>query len=159
MVGHMNSSRRWHGWDTNIKSFPAAEPKPGTLDWDIWLGVTQPHDYNKDLVNGQWRCWYDFGLGALGDWGAHIFDTAHEFLDLGLPYEVSMLKADGHNPFFYPQASTILFRFPERGICLRWILPGMMALTIFHQSLQVMVYQDWIQISRRQAVEKLKMQG
>lgn len=115
MVGHMNSSRRWHGWDTNIKSFPPAEPKPGTLDWDIWLGVTQPHDYNKNLVNGQWRCWYDFGLGALGDWGAHIFDTAHEFLDLGLPYEVSMLKAEGHNPFFYPQASTILFRFPERG--------------------------------------------
>jgi predicted dehydrogenase len=112
---HMNSSRRWHGWDTNIKSFPPAEPIPGTLDWDIWQGVTQPHDYNKELVNGQWRSWFDFGMGALGDWGAHLIDTAHEFLELGLPYEVSMLKAEGHNSFFYPQASTILFRFPERG--------------------------------------------
>ncbi len=115
ITAHMNSARRWHGWDTNIKNFPAAEPIPGTLDWDIWLGVTQPHDYNKDFINGQWRCWYDFGMGSLGDWGAHIIDTAHEFLDLGLPYEISMLKAEGHNPFFYPQSSTILFRFPARG--------------------------------------------
>jgi predicted dehydrogenase len=115
MTGHMNSSRRWHGWDTNIKNFPAAEPVPGTLNWDIWQGVTSNHEYNKDFVNGQWRCWYDFGLGALGDWGAHIFDTAHQFLDLGLPYEVSMLRADGHNPFFFPQASTISFKFPARG--------------------------------------------
>jgi len=115
ITAHMNSPRRWHGWDTKIKNFPAAEPIPGTLDWDIWTGVVQKHDYNKDFVNGQWRCWYDFGLGALGDWGAHIIDTAHQFLDLGLPYEVSMLKAEGHNPFFYPMSSTILFRFPERG--------------------------------------------
>ncbi len=115
ITAHMNSPRRWHGWDTNIKSFPPAEPIPGTLDWDIWSGVVQKHDYNKDFINGQWRCWYDFGLGALGDWGAHIIDTAHQFLDLGLPYEISMLKAEGHNPFFYPMSSTILFRFPERG--------------------------------------------
>jgi hypothetical protein len=53
-------------------------------------------------------------MGALGDWGAHLIDTAHQFLDLGLPFEVSMLKAEGHNSFFYPQSSTILFKFPER---------------------------------------------
>jgi len=115
ITAHMNSARRWHKWDPNIKSFPPAEAIPGTLDWDIWLGVTQEHDYNHDFINGQWRCWYDFGMGALGDWGAHILDTAHEFLDLGLPYEVNMLKAEGHNDFFYPMSSTILFRFPERG--------------------------------------------
>ncbi len=112
---HMNSKRRWHGWDTHIKQMPPAEPLPGTLDWDIWQGVTQPHGYNHDYVNGQWRCWYDYGMGALGDWGAHLIDTAHEFLDLGLPYEVKMLKADGHNPYFFPMSSTILFRFPARG--------------------------------------------
>jgi Oxidoreductase family, NAD-binding Rossmann fold/Oxidoreductase family, C-terminal alpha/beta domain len=114
MTAHMNSSRRWHGWDTNIKNFPPKEDIPSTLDWDIWHGVVQNHDYNKDLVNGQWRCWFDFGLGALGDWGAHIMDTAHEFLDLGLPTEINMLKAEGHNGFFYPQSSTINFKFPAR---------------------------------------------
>jgi predicted dehydrogenase len=112
---HMNSARRWHGWDANIKSFPPKEPIPATLDWDTWHGVRPIHDYNHDYVNGQWRCWYDFGMGALGDWGAHLIDTAHQFLDLGLPYEVKMLKAEGHNDFFYPFSSTILFRFPARG--------------------------------------------
>ena len=110
----MNSARRWHGWDTSIKKFPAAEPIPGTLDWDIWQGVTQPHEYNKDFVNGQWRSWFDYGMGALGDWGAHLIDTAHQFLNLGLPTEVGLMKSEGHNSFFYPQSSTILFRFPER---------------------------------------------
>ena len=115
ITAHMNSARRWHNWDASIKQLPPKESIPATLDWDTWHGVTQLHDYNHDYINGQWRCWYDFGMGALGDWGAHLIDTAHEFLDLGLPYEVSMLKAEGHNSFFYPKSSTILFRFPARG--------------------------------------------
>lgn len=115
ITAHMNSARRWHKWDTNIKSFPPAEDIPSSLDWDIWLNTRPKHNYNHDFVNGQWRCWYDFGLGALGDWGAHIIDTAHEFLDLGLPTEVNPVKLEGHNKFFFPMSSTILFRFPERG--------------------------------------------
>lgn len=115
IVAHMNSARRWHGWNTNITSFPPAEPVPSTLDWDIWQMQTFGHDYNRDFVNGQWRCWYDFGMGALGDWGAHLLDTAHQFLDLGLPYEVDPIKLSGHNNFFYPMSTTLSFKFPKRG--------------------------------------------
>ena len=115
VTAHMNNSRRWHGWNANMTSFPPAETIPPTLDWDAWLAARPLHDYNKDFVNGQWRCWYDFGMGALGDWGAHILDTIHEFLDLGLPTEVDMRYADGHNKFFFPFSSTILFKFPARG--------------------------------------------
>ena len=115
VTAHMNNSRRWHGWDTNIQSFFPEEPVPSTLDWDTWLCGEQHHKYNKDFVNGQWRCWYDFGMGALGDWGAHLIDTVHEFLELGLPTEINMLRAEGHNPFFYPYSSTIEFKFPARG--------------------------------------------
>lgn len=115
IVAHMNSARRWHGWDTHIKSFPPAEPVPATLDWDIWQMQTFGHQYNHDFVNGQWRCWYDFGMGALGDWGAHLLDTAHQFLDLGLPNEVNPIKLTGHNDFFYPMSSTLSFKFPKRG--------------------------------------------
>lgn len=114
ITAHMNSPRRWHGWDTSIKKFPAAEPVPSTLDWDDWLAAAQWHDYNHDYHLGQWRCWYDFGMGALGDWGAHILDTAHQFLELGLPNEVTSLKAEGHNDYFFPMSTTLLFRFPRR---------------------------------------------
>ena len=115
ITAHMNNARRWHGWDTDIKKFPDAEPIPETLDWDTWLMARDYHDYNKDFHYGQWRCWYDFGMGALGDWGAHIIDTAHRFLDLGLPEEVTPLKLSGHNDFFFPMSSTIEFKFPKRG--------------------------------------------
>ncbi|MGE8291098.1 MAG: Gfo/Idh/MocA family oxidoreductase [Sphingobacterium sp.] len=111
---HMNMPRRWHGWDVNMKGFPAAEITPDTLDWELWQMQTLGHNYNKDFVNGQWRCWYDFGMGALGDWGAHILDTAHEFLDLGLPTEVNAVKLDGHNSYFFPMSSTLKFHFPKR---------------------------------------------
>lgn len=115
ITAHMNSARRWHRWDPKITKFPAEEPIPTELDWDVWHSAVKMHEYNHDYINGQWRCWYDFGMGALGDWGAHIIDTAHQFLNLGLPNEVNPLKLEGHNPFFFPMSSTILFRFPERG--------------------------------------------
>ncbi len=114
IVGHMNMPRRWHGWDVNIKNFPAAEPIPSTIDWDLWQMQTIGHNYNKDFVNGQWRCWFDFGMGALGDWGAHILDTSHEFLKLGLPTEVGAEMLEGHNSFFFPMSSTLKFSFPKR---------------------------------------------
>lgn len=114
ITAHMNNPRRWHKFDPNMKAMPGAEPLPATLDWDTWLGTEQFRDYNKDYVNGQWRCWYDYGMGALGDWGAHIIDTAHQFLELGLPTEVNMLYAKGHNKYFFPYSSTIEFRFPAR---------------------------------------------
>ncbi len=111
----MNNPRRWHGWDANIYKFPDAQPIPENMDWDTWLGACQYHDYSDKFHYGNWRCWYDFGMGALGDWGAHILDTAHEFLNLGLPYEVSLTYQKGHNDYFYPYSSTILFRFASRG--------------------------------------------
>ena len=115
VVGHMNNVRRWHQWDSNISRFPAADPMPPTMDWDTWLCAVPYHDYNEKFHQGNWRCWYDFGMGALGDWGAHILDTVHEFLDLGLPYQIKMVRAKGHNDYFYPYSSTILFRFAARG--------------------------------------------
>ena len=115
VTAHMNGERRWHKFDPNIYKYPTAEPIPSTLDWDTWTGTCQYHEYNKDYHYGQWRCWYDFGMGALGDWGAHILDTIHEFLQLGLPTEVTLLHEKGHNDYFFPMESTLLFRFPQRG--------------------------------------------
>jgi len=113
MSAFMNNPRRWHG--KSFSGFLPKEPIPSSLDWDTWLATAQEHDYNKGYINGEWRSWYDFGNGALGDWGAHIFDTAHEFLKLGLPTEVDPIRGDGHSPFIFPQESTLVFKFPARG--------------------------------------------
>lgn len=113
ITAYMNSTRRWHGMQ--VSDYLPKEPIPATLDWDDWIAGVPFHDYNPGYINGAWRSWYDFGNGALGDWGAHIFDTAHEFLNLGLPNEVEAVKLDGWSPLIFPQASTIAFRFPKRG--------------------------------------------
>jgi len=113
ITAFMNDRRRWHGMQ--VADFLPEQPIPDYLDWETWLATAQRHAYNKGYIAGDWRSWYDFGDGALGDWGAHIFDTAHEFLELGLPTEVEAVKLEGHNPFIFPQASTLAFRFPKRG--------------------------------------------
>jgi predicted dehydrogenase len=113
ITAFMNSSRRWHGMQ--VDDFLPGLMLPEELDWDTWLATAQQHKYHFGYMNGDWRSWYDFGNGALGDWGAHIFDTCHEFLHLGLPTEVELTHVEGHSKFIFPQASTIAFRFPKRG--------------------------------------------
>lgn len=113
ITAFMNNPRRWHG-----KSFTGKLPTqslPETLDWDSWTSTAPVTPYNIGYVNGDWRSWYDLGNGALGDWGAHIFDTAHRFLELGLPTEVDPLLIEGHSEWIFPQATTLAFRFPARG--------------------------------------------
>lgn len=127
---HMNNGRRWH-WDEkgkeyfkDIAGYFPKEKTPDWIDWDGWLSVAAEHDFSQKYLNGEWRCWYDFGNGALGDWGAHIFDTAHEFLRLGLPKEIIPVKIEGHNPYVFPQATTLQFKFAARG-------PGLPACDLF----------------------------
>ena len=71
---------------TPISPLSAPEPVPSTLDWDVWLSQAQTEGYHKDftMVNGD--AGTITGMGALGDWGSISIDTAHEFLDLGLPF-------------------------------------------------------------------------
>ena len=114
VTAHMNSARRWHGWDSRIFKYPEAEPMPAGIDWDTWNMASQYHEYNDKYHRGNWRCWYDLGMGALGDWGAHLIDTVHEFLELGLPYEVNPTLLKEHNDYFYPMSSTLVFRFAAR---------------------------------------------
>ena len=114
ITAHMNNSRRWHNYDSKLLQMPGGEPMPADIDWETWTGPCAYHGFSDKYHQGNWRCWYDYGMGALGDWGAHLIDTAHEFLELGLPYEVSMEYANGHNSYFFPYSSTIKFRFPAR---------------------------------------------
>jgi hypothetical protein len=109
----MNGRRRWHDW--NLAGWPPAEPQPATIDWDVWTATAEQHAFSHRFHPGDWRGWYVYGNGALGDWGPHILDTVHEFLELGLPDEVEAVKREGANDFIFPLASTLKFRFPARG--------------------------------------------
>ena len=110
----MNRERRWHKMG-NVTSFLSKEDVPDYLDWEIWCGTAPDHGYNGKYLGGNFRCWYDYGDGAFGDWGPHTLDSIHRFLKLGLPYEIRADKLEGQNDFIFPMASTIAFEFAERG--------------------------------------------
>ena len=115
LTAHMNNPRRWHKWNGNVTAFPAKEEMPKGLDWDTWLGTAAFHEYSKDYVQGEWRSWYDFGNGCLGDWGAHTMDTMHRFFDLGLPTEIQIKDVAGWNPYVFPMQDTLTFKFAAKG--------------------------------------------
>jgi len=112
VVAFMNSSRRWHGW--SVSGFPTGEPVPPGMDWDAWHAARPAHPFSSQLHPQTWRGWFAYGNGALGDWGAHIIDTAHRFLELGLPHTVEAVRREGASPFVFPQASTLRFDFAAR---------------------------------------------
>ncbi len=115
VVAHMNNGRRWHKWNGSVKEmFPKGEAAPDYLNWDAWLAQRPDRPYNINYIHGDWRCFYEYGNGALGDWGAHTFDTAHEFLQLGLPESIGLINVSGWTPVVFPMSSAISFKFPAR---------------------------------------------
>lgn len=117
ITAHMNWGRRWHGWGNSATEYPS-ELLPAGIDWDQWMDVVAPeHPYSTKLHPQEWRSWFAYGSGCFGDWGPHVLDTCHRFLELGLPTKVTALHRDGVNQsdLIYPDSSTIRFDFPERG--------------------------------------------
>ena len=119
VVAHMNMQRRWHKWGGKITSYPRGEIVPDTLDWEVWCNAAPYHDFSKDLAYGEWRCWYDYGNGCMGDWGAHILDCVHRFtLRSALPTEVAISNVTGWNPFVFPIQDTLTMKFDD--VTLEW---------------------------------------
>lgn len=115
LVAHMNNDRRWYKFGGNVTGLPEAEDIPSGLDWNAWQAGVPAHDYSSKFMQGEWRSWYDFGSGCLGDWGAHTMDTMHRFFDLGLPSEVKIADVRGWNPYVFPLQDTLTFSFAAKG--------------------------------------------
>jgi predicted dehydrogenase len=112
VVLFMNSWRQWHGW--KITGFPAGEPLPKGMDWDLWNAARPEHPFSGKLHPKTWRSWYHYGDGALGDWAPHMLDTAHRFLNLGLPHTIDVQRRDEPSDYIFPQATTLRLLFGAR---------------------------------------------
>lgn len=87
---------------------------PATLNWDAWLGVAPQRPYDPAYTPVNWRGWWEFGTGSLGDVGCHIMDGAYWALDLGAPDAVEAMVA-GATAEGVATASVVTFHFPARG--------------------------------------------
>ena len=111
----MCASRRWHKWKGSMAEMPGGETPPAELDWDVWQSQRPARSYSVNYINGDWRCFYEYGTGALGDWGAHIFDAPWELLKFGLPEKIEVLRDEGKTAAVYPMTSDLVYHFPARG--------------------------------------------
>ena len=110
-------------------------PVPADLDWDVFLGPAPYVEYHPIYHPFNWRGWVDWGVGALGDMGAHLVDHPFWALDLGLPTTIEATStpfgADTDDtPATYPLATTVHYEFAARGsqppVKMTWYDGGLM---------------------------------
>ncbi len=110
-------------------------PVPGHLDWDQYLGpVARKVPYHPIYHPFHWRGWVDFGVGALGDMGAHLIDHPFWALNLGYPETIEATSTPwggtSDDPVSYPMATKVHYEFPRRGlmppVSLHWYDGGLM---------------------------------
>jgi predicted dehydrogenase len=87
---------------------------PATLDWDLWLGPAPMRSYHGIYVPFNWRGWWDFGTGSLGDMGCHILNIPAFALDLADPVSVQGTTTPMNNET-YPLSCMITYDFGPRG--------------------------------------------
>jgi hypothetical protein len=108
-------------WPQGIPWPTAKAEVPKGLDWNLWLGTAPYKDYVEKLVPFNWRGWWEYGTGALGDMGCHIMSAP--FTVLGLKYatdvqaSVGSVYVDefkrGYFPESCPPSSHAILTFPK----------------------------------------------
>lgn len=86
---------------------------PDTLKWDLFLGPARERPYNSVYTPWNWRGWWDFGTGALGDMACHILDPVFAALKLQYPTKVQG-SSTTVNSECAPHAQVVHYTFPKR---------------------------------------------
>ncbi len=119
-----------HVWVTAKYSggkFTTGAPVPAGLDWDLWLGPATQRPYSENVHPFTWRNFWEYGTGALGDFGCHYMDLVHWALDLRAPTSVSAEgpPIDAVSP---PEWCIAHYDYPARGeqppVKLHWYDSG-----------------------------------
>jgi predicted dehydrogenase len=132
-IGDVTEVHAWTDrpiWPQGLTYIPPESPVPPHLDWELWLGIAEKRPYTSGGDNypagfarggfyepANWRGFYDFGCGALGDMACHIFGAPNLALKLGERQikSVECLSKEGPSDFMFPKASKIKFEFAALG--------------------------------------------
>ena len=89
-IGEVREAHAWTNrpiWPQGLQR-PKGEWVPETLNWDLFIGPAQMKPYHSYLHPWNWRGWWDYGTGALGDMACHIMDSVFKSLRLEYPIKV-----------------------------------------------------------------------
>ncbi|NLN93808.1 MAG: Gfo/Idh/MocA family oxidoreductase [Candidatus Hydrogenedens sp.] len=119
-IGQVRESHTWTDrpiWPQGISDPLPAQPVPDHLDWDLWLGSAPWREYGDGYLPFNWRGWWDYGCGAIGDMACHIVDPVFWALKLyeAPSYTVEVVEQTGMTSETFPNSSIIKYEFPARG--------------------------------------------
>lgn len=126
--GAIGTIREVHAWTGANGWAKGGRPKdtppvPKTLEWDLWLGPAPYRPYHPAYAPYNWRGWWAFGTGSIGDMACHNMDPAFWALKLGSPLTVEAIDTQ-INPETVPADSTVRYEFAARGamppVTLTW---------------------------------------
>ncbi len=139
LIGDIEKIYNWTNrpvWPQGIP-WPDKHPKvPGYLDWNLWLGTAPETKYIDNLVPFNWRGWWRFGTGALGDMACHIMGPSFKLLGLRYPSEVTCDASTAFSGIFketdysmsIPRACKLRYKFElkdGRELKFYWMSGGM----------------------------------
>jgi len=121
-TAHVWTDRPW--WRQGLPRHEGSQEIPATFDWDSWIGPAPMRPYRRDPADNwggvyhpfNWRGFWDFGCGALGDMACHEMDPLYWALLPGYPSSVELVDSEpiGEADMFAKQ-STVHYRFPAKG--------------------------------------------
>jgi len=124
LIGDVHTAYAWTNrpvWPQGIPTPTGKFDIPSELNWDLWLGTAKFIDYNPAYLPFNWRGWWAFGTGALGDMACHIMDPIYRILPILYPDSVECSVAtvykemwnDAQNPDACPPSSIIHLNYPR----------------------------------------------
>lgn len=124
LIGDVHTVYAWTDrpvWPQGIPWSTANTEIPKELDWDLWLGTAPNKNYVNKLVPFNWRGWWDYGTGALGDMGCHLMEAPFSVLNLKYAKDVQCSIGSvyvdefrrGYFPESCPPSSHVTLTFPK----------------------------------------------
>ena len=126
-IGDLREAHIWTNrpiWRQGMTVPEGSEPIPANMDWESWIGPAPMRPYRHEPSDGwgglyhpfNWRGFWDFGCGALGDMACHEVDPVYWALLPGLPTAVELLKPEPiGNADMFKANGIVKFEFPANG--------------------------------------------
>ncbi|MFT3901985.1 MAG: Gfo/Idh/MocA family oxidoreductase [Niabella sp.] len=109
-------------WPQGLNRPEETDTVPDTLNWDLFIGPAAFRPYNKIYTPWNWRGWWDFGTGALGDMACHILHPVFKGLRLQYPSSVEASSTLLLNDCA-PVAQKVRYKFPARKSLAKVAMP------------------------------------
>jgi predicted dehydrogenase len=116
-IGKAITAKAWEtAKQAPIPRVPDGEP-PAGVDYDLWLGPAPKRPFNRYRFHGQWRWFFDYGSGDLGNDGVHRLDYARWLL--GVEGHPTAVSASGGKFFFddaqeWPDTLAVTYEYPGK---------------------------------------------